>query len=276
MKNLRKFFILFLLLFLGILAFAPNALAAKELVVVDTNSCQDCTAVVPITLTGGFNDVNGIAFTLTYDSSKFDFVGLAQATTAIDDGSTYDSEDEETWPLPAEVESTIYYQANVNDVAASDIDEILIAAAGANFFASDTSDVTPFRVEFHVKAATALDTYAIGVQQTIIGPDTASSAGYDEDTLIPVATGLAPTADPLTETQTFAVTLTDGSITVSAALKGDVSGDGEITSQDAVDAFYLSFTPWDELTADQQFRADYNGDGQLTAQDAVDIFYAQF
>ena len=271
MKNLRKFFILFLILSVGILAFTPNVLA-KDLEVGNTTSCQDCTTEVPITLTGGFNDVNGLAFTLTYDSSKFEFLGLVQTTTAIDDGSTYDPDNP---PLPAEVESTIYYQANEKDVD-GDIDQILIAAAGVYFFADDTSDVVPFRVQFRVYPETALETYTIGVQQTIIGPDTASSAGYDEDTLIPVATGLAPTADPLTETQTFAVTLTDGSITVSAALKGDVSGDGEITSQDAVDAFYLSFTPWDELTADQQFRADYNGDGQLTAQDAVDIFYAQF
>jgi len=270
MKNPRKFFILFLILSLGILAFTPNVLA-KDLEVGNTTSCQDCTTEVPITLTGGFNDDNGLAFTLTYDSLKFEFLGLVQTTTAIDDGSTYDPDNP---PLPAEVESTIYYQANEKDVD-GDIDQILIAAAGVYFFADDTSDVVPFRVQFRVHPETALETYTIGVQQTIIGPDTASSAGYDVDTPIPVATGLDPLDDP-SDTETYAVTLTDGSITVSAALKGDVSGDGEITSQDAVDAFYLSFTPWDELTADQQFRADYNGDGQLTAQDAVDIFYARF
>lgn len=55
---------------------------------------------------------------------------------------------------------------------------------------------------------------------------------------------------------------------------GDVNGDGEITAQDAVDAFWLSFkTP---LTTIELLRADYNKDGEITSQDAVDIFWASF
>ena len=258
MKNLRKFFILFLLLSLGILAFAPNALAAKELVVVDTISCQDCTAVVPITLTGGFDDVNGLAFTLTYDSSKFEFLGLVQAAAAIDDGSSYNPAEP---PLPAEVESTIYYQANEKDVD-GDIDEILIAAAGVYFFADDASDVVPFKVKFRVYPETALNTYTIGVQQTIIGPDTALSAGYTEDTPIPVATGLAPTADPLTETQTFAVTLTAGTITVAEGMIGDISGDSTVDISDVLLMIDIIFGVM-EPTSAQFFAANIDATNEV-------------
>jgi hypothetical protein len=57
-----------------------------------------------------------------------------------------------------------------------------------------------------------------------------------------------------------------------ATLKGDVNGDGEITPQDAADAFELSFkSSW---TGDELCRADYNGDGEITPQDAADIFEA--
>jgi hypothetical protein len=57
-------------------------------------------------------------------------------------------------------------------------------------------------------------------------------------------------------------------------LKGDVDEDGEITPQDAVDAFWLSFkTSW---TSEELSRADYDGDGEVTPQDAVEIFWASF
>jgi len=67
-----------------------------------------------------------------------------------------------------------------------------------------------------------------------------------------------------------------GTITVSgcAYARGDVNMDGEITAQDAVDAFWLSFNT--EWTFDQLCTADYNEDGEVTPQDAVDIFWASF
>ncbi len=56
--------------------------------------------------------------------------------------------------------------------------------------------------------------------------------------------------------------------------KGDVDKDGEITPQDAVDAFQLSFkTSW---TSEELFTADYDEDGEVTPQDAVEIFWASF
>lgn len=63
-------------------------------------------------------------------------------------------------------------------------------------------------------------------------------------------------------------------ISTKLVIKGDVDKDGEITLQDAVDAFRLSFqTSW---TSEELGRADYDGDGEVTPQDAVEIFWASF
>jgi len=52
---------------------------------------------------------------------------------------------------------------------------------------------------------------------------------------------------------------------------GDVNGDGEITAQDAVDAFWLSLqASW---TPAELCVGDINEDGEITAQDATDIFW---
>jgi hypothetical protein len=53
--------------------------------------------------------------------------------------------------------------------------------------------------------------------------------------------------------------------------RGDVNMDGDITAQDAVDCFWLSFAP--SWTPQQLFLGDFNQDGDITAQDAVDIFW---
>lgn len=58
------------------------------------------------------------------------------------------------------------------------------------------------------------------------------------------------------------------------AIKGDVNEDNEITAQDAVDAFWLSFNAtWSNKVL---FYADFNEDDEITSQDAVDIFWASF
>ncbi len=70
--------------------------------------------------------------------------------------------------------------------------------------------------------------------------------------------------------------LTSGTITISGSpyIRGDVDKDGEITPQDAVDAFWLSFNT--EWTFEQISTGDYDQDGEVTPQDAVDIFWASF
>jgi len=58
---------------------------------------------------------------------------------------------------------------------------------------------------------------------------------------------------------------------VRPCMLGDVNEDGEITAQDAVDAFWLSLEgSW---SSTELCTADYNQDGEITSQDAVDIFW---
>jgi hypothetical protein len=57
-------------------------------------------------------------------------------------------------------------------------------------------------------------------------------------------------------------------------IKGDIDGDGEITPQDAVDTFWLSFK--EVWKVNQLCPADYDEDFEITPQDAVDIFKASF
>lgn len=58
---------------------------------------------------------------------------------------------------------------------------------------------------------------------------------------------------------------------VQSVMRGDTNGDKEITAQDAVDCFWLSFqTSW---TSSELAAADFNQDNEVTSQDAVDIFW---
>jgi len=57
-------------------------------------------------------------------------------------------------------------------------------------------------------------------------------------------------------------------------LKGDTDGDLDITPQDAVDTFWLSFE--DIFSPEQLCKCDYDDDFEITPQDAVDIFKASF
>ena len=231
MKNIRKISILCLALLLAAFVGLPagHAQTAKQLQVgsagpiLNTGDDTARTVDLPITLKGGFNDVNGLAFTLVYDKDIFEFIGLVQQTARIEDGTN----DIPSPPAQATIASTIYYQANNK----TDEGRVLIAAAGANFFSSTTADVIPFKARFRVKLGMGLGAYPIGVQQTIIGPDTAASAGYTTYTQIPVATGLAPTALP-TAAQSFSVQLLAGSISVS----GGYSIGGTVKYEDNADA----------------------------------------
>ena len=58
---------------------------------------------------------------------------------------------------------------------------------------------------------------------------------------------------------------------VQSYIRGDVNNNGEITAQDAVDAFWLSMNAsWSPM---ELATADFNQDGEVTSQDAVDIFW---
>ena len=225
MKSLKIFSIIWLaamlVVGLGYEAQAAKTIEVGTATVINTADEALRTKDLPIMLKGGFDDVNGLAFTLLYDKAVFEFIGLVQNTTPIDDGATYDPEFP---PSPATVAGSIYYQANNK----ADQGRVLIAAASANFLAGDTAEVIPFKARFRVKVGQGNDFYPFNLQQTIIGPDTAAAAGYDVPTAIPIAVGLAPTADPTTASA-FPVTLVaGGGITVSGGytISGSVQYEG--------------------------------------------------
>ena len=233
MKSLKIFSVLCLAVMM-VMGVGSAAHAAKSLEVgtdnvLNTGDESARTADLYITLKGGFNDVNGLAFTLIYDKDVFDFVGLAADTISLYDGDTYDPDNP---PDEAAIaSSSIVYMANNKP----DEGLVLIAAAGANFLATDTSNVVPFKAQFRVVPGMGNGLYPINVQQTIIGPDTAQSAGYDVLTPIPIAAGLDPEADPTTATS-YPVTFIAGSITVGGgyAISGTVQYDGGINANGAV------------------------------------------
>ncbi|NWH05646.1 carboxypeptidase regulatory-like domain-containing protein [Desulfobacter latus] len=220
MKNLKFFSILGVLLIAAV-CFGQPAFAAKTLNIgtasVNNTGTTDAarTATLDVTLKGGANDVNGLVFTLVYDPDVFTFEGLAQGNMPIDDGSGYDPENP---PSAATIGSTLYYQANNK----SSEGIVMIAAAAANFFtsAADT-DFVVFKAKFKVKAGLGNGGYTIGIQQTIIGPETAANAGYTVPTMLAVAAGLAADADPV-NAQTYAVGFVPGTINVSGGY--EVSG----------------------------------------------------
>ncbi|MFH2093474.1 MAG: carboxypeptidase-like regulatory domain-containing protein [Pseudomonadota bacterium] len=213
MKNFNKIFIFCLIalmtLGLGQAAFAAKTLSLSKTVSVN-NTGNDAarTATLDLALEGGANDVNGLVFTLKYNPAVFTFEGLVKGDMEIDDGSTYNPDSP---PSAATIASTLYYQAN--NKPAEGI--VMIAAAAANFFTTNSSATfTAFKAKFKVKLGVGNGKYPIDIQKTIIGPDTAANAGYTVPTLLAVAAGLAPDADPTTA-QTYAVLFSPGLITVT-------------------------------------------------------------
>ena len=237
MKSLKIFSVLCLAVML-VMGFSVAAHAAKSLEVgtdsvLNTGDESARTADLNIILKGGFDDVNGLAFTLLYDKDVFDFVGLADNTASLYDGDTYDYDNP-----PDEAAQQTIASSNIVYMSNNKPDEgrVLIAAAGANFLADDTNDVVPFVAQFRVKEGLGNGFYPINVQQTIIGPDTAQAAGYNVATDIPVAVGLDPSADPTTATA-FAVLLPiGGGITVGGgyAISGSVQYADETDADGAV------------------------------------------
>jgi|GEM_PF-3845023 len=214
-------------LFLGLVYSAP-AEAAKQLEMGSTSVNSAGTEVereceIPITLKGGFNDVNGLAFTLSYNHNAFEFLGLFQADKEVYNGDDYDPPGNE--PSAETIENGLFYIANVK----ADEGSVLVAAAAANFLASDTADVVPFIARFRAYEGVDTGVYEVGVQKTVIGPDTAADAGYDVPTELDVAVGLDPAGDPA-EAVSYPVDLVAGSITVASTytISGKITVNGEV------------------------------------------------
>ncbi len=213
MKAIRNFPLFLITLLMAFLISQP-AFAAKTLrvgpatgpaTVNNSGNTDESREVVLDLTTTDFGNVNGMVFTLAYDSNVFDYVGLVQADKAIDNN------DYSTVTPPTDpniIGNTIYYQANPANPG-----RVLIAAAGAKYFTTSNAEYVPFRVKFRVKQYQGKGLYDIKIQKTIIGPETAKNAGYNEHVALDVAAGLAPDAPPETA-ESFPVTLFNGQIDV--------------------------------------------------------------
>jgi hypothetical protein len=253
---------------------APAAGSAKAIVVgtgsgAGIGTAQDREVTIDITLTGGANDVNGLVFTLVYNTNIFDFIDLVQNVTPINDGSDYNPG---TPPSSSEIENTIYYQVNDKPNAG----RVLIAASSADFFGQGSEDVVPFKVRFRITENAAADDYEIGVQQTIIGPGTALDAGYAGDIPVSVAIGLHPDDHPALANGVD-ITLVAGGITVlddEGYTAGDVNGDGGISLEDVklVFLFFLGspFTPTEFNAAN--VHDDGDGNTSISIHDVQGTF----
>jgi hypothetical protein len=212
MKPLNKIFIVCLILLMGVCVCQPASAErvlglSRDVTVNNTGTDSDRTALLDLTLKGA-DDVNGMVFTLVYDPDIFVFDGLLKGDMDIDDGAGFDPQNP---PAAETIANTLYYQVNnrVNQGI------VMIAAAAANFFATSPDQVfTAFKARFKVKPGQGEGNYPIQIQKTIIGPDTAASAGYTVPTVLAVAAGLAPDADPQTA-QTHDMSFQHGLITVS-------------------------------------------------------------
>ncbi|RZB30245.1 MAG: hypothetical protein SRB1_02525 [Desulfobacteraceae bacterium Eth-SRB1] len=165
-------------------------------------------------------------------------------------------------------------------------------AAGNGNTASDQFNWTYDSTAPQVSSASYVDTTHVDVifSEAIIGGTTTSKYSISGLTISAAAdhgsNTYRLTTTEMTAGQTYTVvvstTITDvagntldgdhKSAEYVTGVKGDVSGDGSITPQDAVDAFNLYLVGWESLSAEQRFRADFNGDNNVTPQDAVDIF----
>lgn len=254
-------------LVMGMTVAADAGTYARTLTIGTSAGSLNSTVTLPITLggdTGG--QVGGVAFTLTYDTTKLQFVAFSQATTTFLDPTTF-SDGAGGYSNPytspnSKPQSSIFYQVNSDTASGT----VKIAAASAVAI----SNAVIFNVQFKV-IATFTGSQAITLTQTVLSTNT--SAGYTETANpIPVVVGMpSSTADNngyYPTVDTFTTTLASGSITFSTFSKGDVSGDGKLNSTDAL--YILQFLAGN-ISSLSGADGDINKDGKKNSTDALYI-----
>jgi hypothetical protein len=259
------------ILLLAGLLILPGLAPAKTVTVGSASGALGQTVKLPITIDDP-TGVGGVAFTLTYDASTFEFVGLEQVVKVISNGDEYKvpGTDPPEYSVEGQTEAvgnTLFYR--YNDDAPGN--QVMIAGASAQAL----TDSNLFRAKFLIKEGAALGDYPIGLAQTSIDNP---AAGYDGLTPIPVLVGMpAETANEqgFYETPTFAATLVDGTISVVDSLPvipGDVNGDNTITIEDVRFAFSI-FLGLEVPNADQYEAANIYDDGlTITIDDVRGVF----
>ena len=243
MKQYKKITAIMVFLLTGALLCAAPAFAVADKTLIVGNGSGNYNDIVSLPIT--LNDptgVGGAAFTMTYDTDVFEFMGLEQVTAPpISDGSAfkvpegsviddkeyynpyikedpyvsvqYDPIVPDTGPYSSQnpPAPALFYQFNdKTDDQNELIGKVLVAAASATALDSGTL----FNARFKIKGGQGK--YPIGLSRTIIHNP---AAGYNTPQFIPALVGMPASeanSEGYYETPVFSALLVSGSITVNA------------------------------------------------------------
>jgi hypothetical protein len=227
MIHLKKISVTFMVLFAALfLICGPAAAANKILTAGPASGDIGATVSVPIKIDDP-TGVGGIAFTMTYPPTVFEFIGL-------DPGGKVITKGDEFLPPPVppavyppdqinQIKADLFYQVNDEKLGspAAATGRVMVAAASAQ--ALTGTNLILFNAKFKILSGNGA--YPINVLPTIINN---ASAGYATPEPVAVLMGTTiPNAQGMyTDTNflPYAATLVPGSITVTNASKFAISG----------------------------------------------------
>lgn len=213
---------------------------------------------LPVVFTGTA-DVGGVAFTLTFDPEKFEFVKLEQADPQVlsdPNADGYCSGETCVNPYDTLDTSALFFMASPDSTSG----KVMIAAASAEAITNSTI----FNAKFKIKEGVAAGTYtdAVVVSKSVISNEAAGYSAEGEE--IDVLVGMPDNGD------TFTTDLDSADIEViTGCAKGDANCDGNIDPMDAayVLQYYVGNIGIDQLQGD----CDTSGDGNVDPMDAAYI-----
>ena len=212
MKNLKTVSVLVSLIMVGLAIGVGPAFAStpKILTLGSASGTYGDVVSLPITVNDPA-DIGGVAFTLAYDSGKFEFIGIEEGATAISNADEYKVPNTNPPQYSVSdaqkdaVANALFYQYN----AEPSENRVMVAGASAAGVATNRL----FNMKFKILDGDG--EYTIGLSQTSI---TRPVAGYATATLIPALVGMPSTtanAQGDYDTSVFTTSLVSGSIVVS-------------------------------------------------------------
>lgn len=259
------------------LVFAQNS---RSLDLGDASGSTGQTVYLPLTISGTGGEVGGIAFTLEFDSTMFEVVGIRENST-----STPEVVDPEIYcgTLPCDNPYTttngsvgtgaLFFQFNDDGSG-----KALVASAAAE---PTPDNVTLMEIGFQINGSVATETiFDINLSQTQLPQNTA--AGYDAaSNPIPVLSGLpsltADTNGDYPVSDTFSVSSLDGGVItvepgeVCSSPKGDVDGLTGVSIQDVSYLyFYVRNVPGYQV---EECAGDIDGNPGISIQDVAYLYF---
>ena len=195
---------------------------------------------IPVSITANSYMVNADMY-VTYDTDVLQLVGY------------YDSTDGEDTKVCYKVNNDIFnnkwmYAANEKEPG------LFVFAGASNSKTGITKGGEMFRLAFKILNEQANGTEISFVADPICGND-----------------GTGVTEDGIIKDFNVAVTVEEGYVSVTAGLRGDMTGDGSLDMMDAL--LLYSNISYGTLSEENAYAADYNGDGAANMMDAL-LLYA--